>query len=228
MGRDISLDTPDGPVNAWRADPPHGAAARDAIVVIQEIFGINAHIRGVADGDAAAGCVALAPVLFDPVERNVELAHDADGFSHSRALVASIAIERALASARAGSDVLPAQGHRHVGAVGFCWGSSLARPPTRAWACRQSVTTARRRCRTLKSACRRRCRSTSSQTIPALRAKLSSATAPQPAAVLRVHPGGHGFNRDLDPNHDHAQSAAHARRATFTLSNAALRQEPLT
>lgn len=78
MGRDISLATPDGPVNAWRADPRHGAAALCAIVMIQEIFGINAHIRGVVDGEAAAGYVALAPALFDPVERNFELAHDAD------------------------------------------------------------------------------------------------------------------------------------------------------
>jgi len=73
MGRDVILATPSGPVNAWRADPPHGAAALGAIVVIQEIFGVNAHIRSVVDGYAAAGYAAIAPALFDPVARNVEL-----------------------------------------------------------------------------------------------------------------------------------------------------------
>ncbi|UNK43625.1 dienelactone hydrolase family protein [Luteimonas sp. S4-F44] len=65
MGRDIVVATASGPINAWRADPPHGAAAKGAIVVLQEIFGVNAHIRSVADGYAAAGYVAIAPALFN-------------------------------------------------------------------------------------------------------------------------------------------------------------------
>ena len=74
MARWIDLDTPHGPVRAWRADP--AGPSRGAVVVIQEIFGVNAHIRSVAERFAAAGFVALAPALFDPVERGVELGYD--------------------------------------------------------------------------------------------------------------------------------------------------------
>src|SRR3546814_15022956 len=67
MGRDIAFDTPAGSVGAWRADPV--SAPRGGLVVVQEIFGVNTHVRSVADRYAAAGYVALAPAFFDPVER---------------------------------------------------------------------------------------------------------------------------------------------------------------
>ena len=56
---------------------PDGATA--SMVVIQEIFGVNAHIRSVADGYAAQGYHVIAPAMFDRVERGVELGYDADG-----------------------------------------------------------------------------------------------------------------------------------------------------
>src|SRR3546814_16678930 len=68
---DIAFDTPAGSVGAWRADPV--SAPRGGLVVVQEIFGVNTHVRSVADRYAAAGYVALAPAFFDPVERGVEL-----------------------------------------------------------------------------------------------------------------------------------------------------------
>lgn len=228
MGRDISFATPHGPVDAWRADPPHGAAARGAVLVIQEIFGVNAHIRSVADGYAAAGYVAMAPALFDPVTRNVELPYDAEGVAGGRALVASLGTERALDILRAGRDLLRLQGYRRVGAVGFCWGGTLAfLANTRLGMPAVSYYGA--------------------QTLPfldeALQAPMlfhfgadDSSIPPDaierhrsahPGATVQVHPGGHGFNRDVDPNHYHAQSAASARRATLALFDAALRQELL-
>ena len=79
MGRDIVIQATSGPVQAWRADPPEHAAALGGVVVLQEIFGVNAHIRSVADGYAAAGYVALAPALFDPVRPGVELGYDDAG-----------------------------------------------------------------------------------------------------------------------------------------------------
>lgn len=227
MGRDISLATPYGPVHAWRADPPHGAAPRGALLVIQEIFGVNAHIRSVADGYAAAGYVALAPAVFDPVARNVELGYDAEGVSRGRALVASLGIERALGVLRAGRDLLQAQGHRRVGAVGFCWGGTLA-------------FLANARLGMLAASYY------GAHTLPFLEEPLQApmlfhfgADDPsippeaierhrtlQPDAEVHVHPGGHGFNRDIDPNHYHAQSATSARRATLAFLDAALRREP--
>lgn len=227
MGRDISLATPHGPVNAWRADPPHGAAPRGALLVIQEIFGVNAHVRSVADGYAAAGYVAIAPAVFDPVARNVELAYDADGVARGRALVAELGIERALGVLRAGRDLLQTQGHRRVGAVGFCWGGTLAfLANTRLGLPAVSYY--------------------GGQTVPFLEEPLQAPMlfhfgaddpsippeaverhiALQPGADVRVHSGGHGFNRDVDPRHYHAQSAASARRATLAFFDATLRREP--
>ena len=71
MGQWIPLDTPAGRVAAWLAEP--AGAARGGLVVVQEIFGANAHIRAVAEGYAADGYVVLAPAFFDPVEPGVEL-----------------------------------------------------------------------------------------------------------------------------------------------------------
>lgn len=228
MGRDISLATPSGPVNAWRAVPPHGAAARGAVVVIQEIFGLNAHIRSVADGYAAAGYVAVAPSLFDPVARNVELAYDAEGLAQGRALVASLGIERALGILRAGRDLLQAQGHRCAGAVGFCWGGTLAflantrlGMPAVSYYGAQTLPF-------LDEPLRARMLFHFGAADPGIPPEaIERHRAAQPEARVQVHPGGHGFNRDVDPDHFHAQSAASARRATLAFLDAALRQEPL-
>src|ERR1041384_7335390 len=75
MGKMIQLTASDGhKLDAYRADPT--GKPRGAIVVIQEIFGVNSHIRNVADGYAAAGYAAIAPQIFDRVERNVELGYE--------------------------------------------------------------------------------------------------------------------------------------------------------
>lgn len=226
MGRDISLATPYGPVNAWRADPPHGAAALGPVVVIQEIFGVDAHIRSVADSYAAAGYVALAPALFDPVARHVELTYDAEGFARGRELVEALGTERALGILRACRGTLQTEGHLGIGVVGFCWGGTLAfLANTRLALPAVSYYGAR--------------------TVPFLDEPLQApmlfqfgaddAAIPpgdierhrsaQPDAEVRVHPGGHGFNRDVDPGHYHAASAAAARRATLAFLDAALRQD---
>ena len=77
MAHWIELETPHGPVRAWRADP--GGPSHGAVIVLQEIFGVNPHVRDVAGRFADAGYMALAPSLYDPVEPGVELDYDADG-----------------------------------------------------------------------------------------------------------------------------------------------------
>ena len=62
----------DGPIRAWRADP--AGAPRGGIVVIQEIFGVNSHIRDVTDKFAAEGYLAVAPAIFEHVEPGFESA----------------------------------------------------------------------------------------------------------------------------------------------------------
>ena len=95
MGRDIAFDTPLGSIGGWRADPME--APRGALVVVQEIFGVNAHMRSVADRYAAEGFVALAPAFFDPVQRGVELGYDEDGFGKGRTLVEALGLDNAVA-----------------------------------------------------------------------------------------------------------------------------------
>src|SRR5690606_32806538 len=100
MGRDIVIHGPQGPIDAWRADPPDHAAALGGVLVLQEIFGVNEHIRSVAEGYAAAGYIVLAPALFDPVARNVELGYDEAGFARGRQLVGELGTERAVGVVR--------------------------------------------------------------------------------------------------------------------------------
>lgn len=123
MSRWIDIDTAHGPIRGWRADPT--GPSRGAVVVIQEIFGVNAHIRGVADRFAAAGFEAIAPSLFDPVEPGVALDYDETGIAKGRELVAELGFERATFLVGAAAKVFQKEGLR-TGAVGFCWGGSIA------------------------------------------------------------------------------------------------------
>lgn len=124
---DIELTAADGHTfTAHRADPvgdPLGG-----VVVIQEIFGVNEHIRAVADRFAAAGFVAVAPALFDRVERGVELSYDLEGMEKGRGIAWEMAIEPPLADLTAAADALAHElgGPARVGAVGFCYGGMLA------------------------------------------------------------------------------------------------------
>lgn len=123
MHRWIDIDTPHGPVRGWRAEP--AGPSKGAVIVIQEIFGVNAHIRSVTERLGDAGFVAIAPALFDVVEHGVELDYSDDGIQRGRALVGALGTERAMDVLNATAEKLQMEGLR-VGAVGFCWGGSLA------------------------------------------------------------------------------------------------------
>ena len=83
MGQTIELTAGDGHrLNGYEARPQ--GQARGAIVVVQEIFGVNGHIRGVADRYAADGYHVIAPALFDRVQRNVELGYTDDDIAEGR------------------------------------------------------------------------------------------------------------------------------------------------
>ena len=123
MGSWIELDTSQGRIRAWHS-APEGAAA-GGVVLIQEIFGVNGHIRDVADRLAREGFDVVAPALFDPVERGVELDYDAAGIARGRELVMALGFDRAIDIVDAAARWLRGRG-RIVGAVGFCWGGSVA------------------------------------------------------------------------------------------------------
>ncbi|MCP1375693.1 dienelactone hydrolase family protein [Dyella lutea] len=121
MGRMIELQSTT-PIGAYLAEP--AAMPRGAIVVMQEIFGVNAHIRDVADRIAAAGYTAIAPALFDSVKPGVELGYDAEGMREGVALKAQVSFERAVQDVAAAAKRVAAAGK--VGTIGFCWGGSVA------------------------------------------------------------------------------------------------------
>jgi len=123
MGRETALDTPSGRVCAWRADPV--AQPAGGLVVVQEIFGVNEHVRSLVERYCAEGWVALAPELFDPIERGVELGYDEAGVAKGRDLAASLGFERAVGIVGAAAAKLREEGLR-VAAVGFCWGGTVA------------------------------------------------------------------------------------------------------
>ena len=101
---------------------PDGATA--SIVVIQEIFGVNEHIRSVADGFAAQGYHVIAPAMFDRVERGVELGYTAEGVEAGRGLAGQLDGEQSML------DVIAAVAHvagtGPVGIVGYCYGGTVA------------------------------------------------------------------------------------------------------
>ncbi|QDH69797.1 dienelactone hydrolase family protein [Marilutibacter alkalisoli] len=119
----IDLETPHGPVSAWRADPV--GIPRGGLVLLQEIFGVNSHIRSVAGRFADAGYTVVAPALYDPVERGVELGYGADDAARGVELRNALGFERAVDIAAEAADLLQSEGQR-TGAVGFCWGGSVA------------------------------------------------------------------------------------------------------
>ncbi len=123
MGQTITLTAEDGhELSAYRADPD--GAPRGGIVVIQEIFGVNGHIRSVCDRFAGEGYVAIAPAVFDRVERGVELEYDSDGMARGREIMGGIGLDGPLLDIAAAAAAIKDAGK--VGSVGYCWGGTVA------------------------------------------------------------------------------------------------------
>ena len=98
MGQTISISTRHGRISAWQAKPHD--KPRGAIIVVQEIFGVNSHIRQVADRFANYGYLAIAPALFDLVHPGTELGYDEDSTRRGRDMAAELGFDRALDGVR--------------------------------------------------------------------------------------------------------------------------------
>ncbi len=123
MGEMISLTAKDGfKLGAYLAKP--NATPKGAIVVIQEIFGVNHHIKAVTDRFAAMGYAAVAPALFDRIKPGIELGYDPKSVEEGRALRPKIAEKDTLADTQAAIDYAKQFGK--VAVVGYCWGGSIA------------------------------------------------------------------------------------------------------
>jgi carboxymethylenebutenolidase len=122
MGQWLNLAAADGfRLQAYRADPPAGGGKpRGGLVIVQEIFGVNSHIRSVCDGFAQEGFVAIAPGLFDRVQKGVALGYGPEDVARGRELKAHAKTNHALSDiAAARASVAPAG---NVGVIGYCWG----------------------------------------------------------------------------------------------------------
>jgi carboxymethylenebutenolidase len=123
MGTWIELKTADGAaIGAYRADP--AGPPRGGLVVVQEIFGVNRHIRSVCDGYAADGYDVVAPALFDRYERGIDWGYGPDDIARGREMRGRATTDAALADIAAARTV--AAGAGKVGVIGYCWGGLLA------------------------------------------------------------------------------------------------------
>jgi carboxymethylenebutenolidase len=123
MGDSIELTGADGfTFSAYLASPKGEPKGR--VVVIQEIFGVNSHIREVCDGYAQAGYVALAPALFDRVGPGIELGYEGDDMTRGVEIaMGKLEMPNTMSDVQAAIDYLANDGK--VGVVGYCFGGLL-------------------------------------------------------------------------------------------------------
>jgi carboxymethylenebutenolidase len=198
-------------IGAYRADPP--GTPRGGIVVVQEIFGVNAHIRSLVDGFAAAGYVAIAPAVFDRLEADVELDYDAAGIAHGRALIGELGVDRAVSDVGSAANAIESAGR--IGVVGYCWGGTIALlaairlglPAVSYYGARNTAWLDQRPAAPLQFHF-----GEFDSSIPAEAVERHRQAIPH--AEIYVYPAGHGFNCDRRADY-HAPSAALARERTL-------------
>src|SRR5215475_10603671 len=123
MGDTLQLNTTGTQcIGAYVAKPK--GKPKGGIVVVQEIFGVNQHMRNVTDRFAEHGYVAIAPAFFDHVETGVELGYDEAGFKRGRELVGEISFDQAIADVASAAESIRSAGR--IGCVGYCWGGTVA------------------------------------------------------------------------------------------------------
>jgi carboxymethylenebutenolidase len=214
MGHQIELRAADGFVmSAYRVDPP--GPPRGGLVVVQEIFGLNSHIRGVCDAYAAEGYLVIAPALFDRYERGVDIGYTPPDIARGRELKAKAGINAALTDVAAARDALAAGGK--VGVIGYCWGGYVAwmaasRLPGFACAVPYygggmlDAVAEQPKCPVMAHFGEK------DTMIPV--AGVRELAAAHPKAQVFVYPADHGFNCDQRPSYD-AEAAKLARQRTL-------------
>lgn len=121
MGEFTTLMARDGhEFQAYLAAP--AGKPRGAVVVIQEIFGVNVHIRAVADGFAQAGYTAVAPAMFDRIRRGIELGYSPQDIEEGRGYMQQLKPEQTLNDLAAALAAVRHSGR--VATVGYCWGGA--------------------------------------------------------------------------------------------------------
>ena len=217
MGQTVTLTASDGKkVSAYRAEPK--GKPRGGIVVIQEIFGVNDHIRKVTDGYAAEGYVAIAPALFDRLKPGFEVGYTDADIAVGREMKGKADTDAALRDIAAARDAIKGTGK--TGIVGYCWGGFLV------WVSATrldgftaassyygggigTVAEEKPRCPVIMHFGEK------DQAIPLTEVdKVRAAQKDRPVEIY-IYPAGHGFNCDQRGSY-HADSAKLARDRTLT------------
>ena len=123
MGEDIRLKSAAGEIGAYLASP--NGTPKGGIVVIQEIFGVNQHIRKVTDFFAGQGYLALAPRFFDHVKPGIELGYTPDTMAEGRKIVGQLGLDKPVQDVQAAIEELQKRGAKKVAVSGFCWGGTI-------------------------------------------------------------------------------------------------------
>jgi carboxymethylenebutenolidase len=224
MGTTIQLNTTRlHCIGAWLARPE--GKAKGGLVVAQEIFGVNAHMRAVVDRFAAHGYVAIAPAFFDHVETGVELGYDEEGFRRGRELVGEVGLDLALEDVASAAEAIASAGR--VGCVGYCWGGTVAllaatrlsMPAVSYYGARNVNFLAETPRAPLMFHFGER-----DSSIP-VEAITKQRTA-WPQAEVHTYPAGHAFDRTVDPNAFDPSSARLAFERTLAFFDRHLATEP--
>lgn len=207
MSHWITLVTAHGPMNGWVAEPDDKPAG--GIVLVHEIFGVNADMRKIAERYAARGYLTVVPALFDKVQREVELDDYApDDYQHGNELSLQLGVSTATELVATAADAIGHAGD--IAIVGYGWGGSVACLAARNLSLPCVVYYGTQ--------------------IPGLSGNPTGAPALihygildplyEPAGLtaengaafteLLCYPAGHGFDREGDPLHYHAESSARA------------------
>jgi carboxymethylenebutenolidase len=214
VGKTIELTASDGhKLSAYRVEPK--GKPRGGLIVVQEIFGVNSHIRGVADGYAADGYLVIAPAFFDRVERGFDTGYTQADVERGRTFPPKLQWDKTVLDA--GTALANVKSAGKTGIVGYCWGGTVS------WMCAarlpglSAAVTYYGGGIVANSAEKPKCPVMShwgeqDQGIPidGVRKFLSE----HPEVTSFTYPAGHAFNRDVGASY-HAESAKTARSRTL-------------
>jgi carboxymethylenebutenolidase len=216
MGKMIQLKASDGhSLDAYVAEP--SGKARGAIVVVQEIFGVNSHIKSVADGYAADGYLAIAPAMFDRVQKKYESGYTQPEIGAGVEIMKKLDWDNAMRDVQAAIDHVKPAGK--VGIVGYCWGgvvsflaavraSGLSAAVSYYGGALPNFASEKPKVPVMFHF------GETDHSIPLEKAK--EVAAKQPQAATHYYPAGHGFNCDQRGSyHEESAKSARARSLEF-------------
>ena len=223
MGDMVRLRAKDGQeLGAYVVQP--GTPATSGLVIVQEIFGVNAYIRSVAERYADDGFVTIAPALFDRIEPDIEFGYDGADAQRAMELLKRFDMEKAVDDVGAAIAYLHGFGCKRVGVLGFCLGGTLAwlsaaRLPVYAAVGYYGGRIAQYAAETPRAPVMLHF-GDEDKHIPA--SEIDAIKKAHPNVQIRQYPAGHGFSCDARASYD-ASSATLARERTLTFLRTQLR-----